>query len=628
MATVTQTPVTTLRRPVEKPTGLWSWFTTVDHKRIGMLYGVSAIVFFIIGGLEALVMRLQLMRPNGTVVSAETFNSLFTMHGTTMIFLVVMPLSVAFFNYIVPLQIGARDVAFPRLNAFSYWVFILGGLILNSSWLLGQAPAMGWFAYAPLTEKAFNLDHSVDFWIIGIQILGVATIAGGINFFVTIINLRAPGMSLMRMPIFCWMTLITNVLMLLAFPVLTVALFELLFDRYFATKFFEPAAGGDPLLWQHLFWVFGHPEVYILILPAMGIVSEVIPVFSRKPLFGYPAMVLAAAAIAFLAAGVWAHHMFTTGIGPIASSFFALSTMLIAIPTGVKVFNWIATLYGGSIDLRPPLLFAVGFVAMFIIGGLSGVMHASPPVDTQHQDTYFVVAHFHYVLFGGSMFGLFAGLHYWFPKFTGRMLNDALGKWTFWLMLIGFNVTFFPMHFVGVDGMPRRIYTYPEGMGWDFWNFVETIGSWILAFSVLIFLINAYRSWRYGEVAGNDPWDGATLEWSIPGPPPSFNFAQVPRVTARDAFWVEKRATQAAAEVGLAPRAQTAVAVVDDPVGLGIHMPNPSYYPLVTAVGVALLLGGFLLSPYMLFGFVPVVSVIGIIVTLAGIYGWSFEPAS
>ncbi|HET8631354.1 MAG TPA: cytochrome c oxidase subunit I [Thermomicrobiales bacterium] len=628
MATVTQTPVTTLRRPVEKPTGLWSWFTTVDHKRIGLLYGVSAICFFIIGGIEALIMRLQLMRPNGTVVSAETFNSLFTMHGTTMIFLVVMPLSVAFFNYIVPLQIGARDVAFPRLNAFSYWVFILGGLILNSSWLLGQAPAMGWFAYAPLTEKAFNLDHSVDFWIIGIQILGIATIAGGLNFFVTIINLRAPGMSLMRMPIFCWMTLITNVLMLLAFPVLTVALFELMFDRYFATKFFEPAAGGDPLLWQHLFWVFGHPEVYILILPAMGIVSEVIPVFSRKPLFGYPAMVLAAAAIAFLAAGVWAHHMFTTGIGPIASSFFALSTMLIAVPTGVKVFNWIATLYGGSIDPKPPLLFAVGFVAMFIIGGLSGVMHASPPVDTQHQDTYFVVAHFHYVLFGGSMFGLFAGLHYWFPKFTGRMLNDALGKWTFWLMLIGFNVTFFPMHFVGVDGMPRRIYTYPEGMGWDFWNFVETIGSWILAFSVLIFLINAYRSWRFGEVAGNDPWDGATLEWSIPGPPPSFNFAQIPRVTARDAFWVEKRATQAAAEVGLAPKAQTAVAVVDDPAALGIHMPNPSYYPLITACGVALILGGFLLSPYMLFGFLPIVSVIGIVVILAGIYGWSYEPVS
>jgi cytochrome c oxidase subunit 1 len=626
MATVTQTPVTTLRRPVEKPTGLWSWFTTVDHKRIGLLYGVSAIVFFIIGGIEALIMRLQLMRPNGTVVSAETFNSLFTMHGTTMIFLVVMPLSVAFFNYIVPLQIGARDVAFPRLNAFSYWVFILGGLILNSSWLLGQAPAMGWFAYAPLTEKAFNLDHSVDFWIIGIQILGIATIAGGLNFFVTIINLRAPGMSLMRMPIFCWMTLITNVLMLLAFPVLTVALFELLFDRYFATKFFEPAAGGDPLLWQHLFWVFGHPEVYILILPAMGIVSEVIPVFSRKPLFGYPAMVLAAAAIAFLAAGVWAHHMFTTGIGPIASSFFALSTMLIAVPTGVKVFNWLATLYGGSIDPKPPLLFAVGFVAMFVIGGLSGVMHASPPIDTQHQDTYFVVAHFHYVLFGGSMFGLFAGLHYWFPKFTGRLLNDTLGKWTFWLMLIGFNVTFFPMHFVGVDGMPRRIYTYPEGMGWDFWNFVETIGSWILAFSVLIFLINAFRSWRFGEVAGNDPWDGATLEWSIPGPPPSFNFAQIPRVTARDAFWVEKRATQAAAEVGLAPKAQTAVAVVDDPVALGIHMPNPSYYPLVTAIGVSLILGGFLLSPYMLFGFVPVVSLIGIVVTLAGIYGWSYEP--
>jgi cytochrome c oxidase subunit I len=597
----------------------------VDHKRIGILYGVSAIAFFLVGGIEALIMRLQLMRPNGTVVGADTFNALFTMHGTTMIFLAIMPLSVAFFNYIVPLQIGARDVAFPRLNAFSYWVFLIGGLVLNSSWLLGQAPAMGWFAYAPLTERAFMPDRTVDFWIVGLQILGVATIAGALNFFVTIINLRAPGMTLMRMPIFTWMTLITTILILLAFPVITIALFQILFDRHFGTNFFNHLAGGDPLLWQHIFWVFGHPEVYILILPAMGIVSEVLPVFSRKPLFGYAAMVLASAAIAFLSASVWAHHMFTVGMGPIANSFFALSTMLIAVPTGVKVFNWMGTLYRGSINLKTPLLFGVGFVSMFVIGGLTGVMHASPPIDTQHQDSYFVVAHFHYVLFGGSMLGLFAGLHYWFPKWTGRMLDERLGQATFWTMLVGFNVTFFPMHFLGVNGMPRRIYTYPSGLGWEFWNVVATVGSWLLAFSVLLFLINAIKSWRGGEPSGNDPWDGATLEWAIPSPPPVYNFAKIPTVTARDALWVEKRAEELAAEVGLDPR--PAATVVEDPAALNIHMPNPSYWPLVAAVGTSLVFAGFLLSPYIVWGFLPIVSVLGVLILVVGIYGWSFEPA-
>lgn len=625
MATAVHAPKGTAVRVKEEPTGLWSWITTVDCKRIGILYGVSAIVFFVIGGIEALIIRLQLMRPNNNLVTAETYNSLFTMHGTTMIFLAVMPLSVAFFNYLIPLQIGARDVAFPRLNAFSYWTFLFGGLVLNSSWLLGQAPAMGWFAYAPLTERAFSPDRSVDFWIVGLQILGVATIAGALNFFVTIINLRAPGMHLMRMPIFVWMTLITSILILLAFPVITIALFMILFDRFFATNFFNSSLGGDPLLWQHIFWVFGHPEVYILILPAMGIVSEIFPVFSRKPLFGYSAMVLAAAAIAFLSAGVWAHHMFTTGIGPVATSFFALSTMLIAVPTGVKVFNWIATLFQGSIQLRAPLLFAVGFVAMFIIGGLSGVMHASPPIDTQQQDTYFVVAHFHYVLFGGSMFGLFAGLHYWFPKFTGRMLNEKLSQATFWFMLFGFNVTFFPFHFLGANGMPRRIYTYPSGMGWDFWNLVSTVGSWFLAFSVLLFLINAVRSWRSGELAGNDPWDGATLEWAIPSPPPVYHFAVIPTVTSRDALWVEKRAEETALEVGLAPKPPLPAPA--DAAALNIHLPSPSFWPLVTSAGLAMTFAGFLLSPYMI-SFIPAMSVVGVIILIVGIYGWSFEPPS
>src|SRR5512137_901033 len=435
-------------------TGLWSWITTVDHKRIGILYGATAFLFFLLGGLEAEVIRLQLAKPDNKLVTPEFYNQLFTMHGTTMIFLGVMPLSAMFFNYLIPLMIGARDVAFPRLNAFSYWVFLLGGLFLNSSFLFGAAPNAGWFGYANLTSKQFSPGLNVDFWLMGLQILGVASLAAAVNFFVTIINLRAPGMKLMRMPMFVWMSFITQVLLLLAFPVITVALIMLMFDRLFGTHFFVPAGGGDPILWQHLFWIFGHPEVYILILPAFGIISEVLPVFSRKPLFGYTFIAWSGVAIGFLSFTVCAHHMFAVGLPVIAQDFFASATTLIAIPTAVKIFNWIGTIWGGSLQFKTPMLFALGFIAMFIIGGLSGVMHASPPADLQQTDTYFVVAHIHYVLFGGSMLGIFAGLYYWFPKMTGRLLNERLGKAHFWLTLIGMNVTFFPMHFVGLLGMP------------------------------------------------------------------------------------------------------------------------------------------------------------------------------
>src|SRR5512134_269574 len=457
-------------------TGLWSWLTTVDHKRIGILYGVSAFVFFLIGGLEALLLRIQLGTAENTFLSPELYNQLFTMHGTTMIFLAVMPLNAMFFNYLIPIQIGARDVAFPRLNAFSYWVFLFGGLFLNASFLFNAAPNAGWFGYANLTGTEFSPGLNADFWMMGLQILGISSLAAAVNFFVTVLNLRAPGMKLMRMPMFTWMSFITQVLILLAFPVITVALILLTMDRVAGTGFYVPAAGGDPMLWQHLFWIFGHPEVYILILPAFGIVSEVLPVFSRKPLFGYAAMVFSGAFIAFLGFGVWSHHMFATGMGPFADSFFAISTMLIAVPTGVKIFNWLGTLWGGSLQFKTPLYFAVGMVAMFIIGGLSGVMHSSPPADLQQTDTYFVVAHFHYVLFGGSIFGLTAGAYYWFPKMFGRMLNETIGKWHFWLMFIGFNVTFFPMHFLGLNGMPRRVYTYSEGLNFEFWNQVQTWG--------------------------------------------------------------------------------------------------------------------------------------------------------
>jgi cytochrome c oxidase subunit 1 len=597
--------------PHGEKTGLWSWITTVDHKRIGILYGATAFFFFLLGGVEALLLRIQLGAPDNTFLSPETYNELFTMHGTTMIFLAIMPLSAMFFNYMIPLLIGARDVAFPRLNAFSYWVFLLGGLFLNASWFFGHAPDQGWFGYANLTSRQFSPGPNVDFWMFGLQILGIASLAAAVNFFVTVINLRAPGMTLMRMPMFVWMSFITQVLLLLAFPVITVALILLMFDRFFGTHFFVPSGGGDPILWQHLFWIFGHPEVYILILPAFGIISEVLPVFSRKPLFGYAAMVFSGVFIAFLGFGVWSHHMFSTAMGPIADTFFALTTMLIAVPTGVKIFNWIGTMWGGSLQFRTPMYFAVAFIAMFIIGGLSGVMHSSPPADLQQTDTYFVVAHFHYVLFGGSIFGLTAGAYYWWPKMFGRMLNERLGKIHFWLMLIGFNLTFFPMHWVGLNGMPRRVYTYPAGLGFEVLNQLETVGSFILALGFLVFLVNIVQSWRGPRNAPADPWNGATLEWAIPSPPQEFNFAETPVVHGRDALWEAKRQRR-----GPLPEPQRVS-------GAGIHLPNPSYWPAVSALGVAgVFVGVMLIGHTGAWGIIAAGALL-----FFGVYRWAFEPA-
>ena len=593
----------------EEKTGLWSWLTTVDHKRIGILYGATAFFFFLLGGLEALLIRIQLARPDNNFIDPDTYNQLFTMHGTTMIFLAIMPLSSMFFNYLIPLMIGARDVAFPRLNAFSYWVFLLGGLFLNASFLFGAAPDSGWYGYANLTSRQFSPGPNVDFWNMGLQVLGVASLAAAVNFFVTIINLRAPGMTMMRMPMFVWMSFITQVLLLLAFPVIAVALILLMFDRFFGTHFFVPTGGGDPLLWQHFFWIFGHPEVYILILPAFGIVSEVLPVFSRKPLFGYAAMVFSGVFIAFLGFGVWSHHMFTTGMGPIADTFFSLSTMLIAIPTGVKIFNWMGTMWFGSLQFRTPMYFAVGFIAMFIIGGLSGVMHSSPPADLQQNDTYFIVAHFHYVLFGGSIFALTAGAYYWWPKMFGRMLDEGLGKLHFWLMLIGFNLTFFPMHMVGLNGMPRRTYTYPAELGFATLNQIETAGSFILGLAFLVFLWNVFQTSRKPRGAVADPWNGATLEWAIPSPPPEWNFDRLPVVEGRDPLWEEKRKHGAR---------------LPEPVvgtGAGIHLPNPSYWPLVTAVGVTAVFIGIMMSPK--WGAWGIVA--GVALLFFGLYSWLFE---
>ncbi len=640
MVTISEAITGALRRPTSYE-GWWGWVTTVDHKRIGVLYGVTAFIFFLLAGVEALMMRTQLAGPSQDIVSPEVFSQLFTMHALTMIFLAIMPLGAAFFNFIIPLQIGARDVAFPRLNALSYWIFLAGGIMLNSGWFLGGSPNVGWFAYAPITQGTYNPGHGVDFYVMGLLVLGTASMAAAFNFIVTIVNMRAPGMSLMRLPVFTWMTLVTSFLIILAFPVITVGLIELLFDRTFGTNFFNPTAGGNPVLWQHLFWVFGHPEVYILILPAMGIISEILPTFSRKPLFGYALVVLSGILIGFISWGVWSHHMFTVGLGPYANAVFSLSTMVVAIPTGVKIFNWIATLWGGSINIKTPLLFAVGFIALFIIGGLSGVMHSAASSDYQQQDTYFIVAHIHYVLFGGSIFAIFSGIYYWWPKITGRMLSDTLGKLHFWAMFIGFNVTFFPMHFVGMDGMPRRIYTYDAGMGWDLWNGVATGGAFLLGASTLIFIHNAFRSLRKGERAGNDPWDGRTLEWSIPSPPPVYNFATIPTVHGRDAYWEQKYGNgdhpapvpvagasnghQGEHTTGHGQSSSTAEHGGEHQEGHhGIHMPGLSYYPVLVALGMVMAGYGVIYHETLTWALAAVGGAIG----LASIYAWSFERAS
>ncbi|HET8770652.1 MAG TPA: cytochrome c oxidase subunit I [Gemmatimonadaceae bacterium] len=620
---------------VEK-TGIWSWITTVDHKRIGQLYLWSSLFFFMVGGLEALIIRTQLAQPNMGFVSAEMYNQLFTMHGTTMIFLVVMPLSAAFFNFLIPLQLGARDVAFPRLNAFSYWVYVLGGVFISLPILFQVAPNGGWFGYAPLTTPQFSTGINIDFWVIGLQILGISSLAAAFNFITTIINMRAPGMTLMRMPMFTWMSFVTQFLIILSFPAITVALFFLQMDRFFGTTFYSIAAGADPLLWQHLFWVFGHPEVYILILPAFGLVSEIIPTFSKKPLFGYNVMVYSGIMIGFLGFGVWAHHMFAVGMGAVADSIFSTMTMLIAIPTGVKIFNWIATMWSGEIRFTVAMKFAIALVAMFIIGGISGVMHSSPPADLQQTDTYFIVAHFHYVLFGGSMMAIFGAIYFYFPKMTGRLMSEKIGNWHFWLNFIGFNLTFFPMHFSGLLGMPRRIYTYDAGQGWELFNLISTAGTYLLFVSTLIFAWNFLRSRTRGERAGNDPWGAPTLEWSIPSPVPEYNFAQIPSVTSRYPLWDVKHPELTS---GIDHSSADAMTVSDahavpvheelerrSPESLGIPMPFPTAKPLVAAFMIVVMFSGllFLRNASHAVGLTLLIG--GAIATFTAFYSWLTAP--
>ncbi len=518
---------------VKQPRGIVAWLTTVDHKKIGILYLWTALAFFILGGILALFVRAELALPGQQIVSAANYNRIFSLHGTTMIFLFVIPiLAGGFGNYLVPLQIGARDMAFPRLNALSYWTYIFGGLVLYASYLLpGGGANIAWTGYPPLSNAQFSPQIGIDMWAIGLFIIGASSTIGAVNFITTILNMRAPGMTLFKMPTLTWTVLVMAFMVLMATPMLSGGLAMQIADRNFGTSFFA-AQTGDPVLWQHVFWFYSHPAVYIMVLPAMGIVSEVLPVFSRKPLFGYTAIVWSTIAIGILGFATWAHHMFTAGLPPILEAFFILSTMIIAVPTGVKIFNWIFTMIGGSLRFDTPMLFTLGFLSMFVIGGISGVVQAVLPVDRQVHDTYWVVAHLHYVLFGGSVFGIFSGLYFWMPKMFGWKLGEKLGKLQFWLMFVGFNLTFFPMHILGLLGMPRRYFDYPADRGWTEWNFAATVGAFIIALAVLVFLINFALSARRREMAGDDPWEADTLEWATTSPPPDYNFARIPKVTS------------------------------------------------------------------------------------------------
>ena len=623
------TPTTTyglLKRPVST-TGWRSWVFTVDHKKLGIMYGATAMFFFIVGGVEALLIRLQLAAPNGKVLNADLYNQMFTMHATTMVFLFVMPMAAGFANYFVPLQIGARDVAFPRLNAFGFWALLFGGIFLNLAWFLGGAADGGWFMYAPNSGPVFSPSNGVDFWALGLQIAGIASLTGAINLIITVLNMRAPGMSLMKMPIFTWMITVVQFLLLFAIPVITVALFLLSFQRNFGAQFFDVAAGADPLLWQHLFWIFGHPEVYVLILPSFGIVSEVLPVFSRKPLFGYPFVVFSGAAIGFVGWGVWAHHMFASGLGPVSVAVFSLTTMAIAVPTGVKIINWTLTMWSGKLWFTTAMKFSIGLIVLFTVGGLSGVTHAVAPSDTQQTDTYYIVAHFHYVLFGGAVLGIFSGFYYWWPKVFGKMLNEKLGSWNFWLMVIGLNLTFGPMHILGLQGQPRRMYQWTEARAGEgffnlaFWNLIASIGSFILAVGILMFLINVLITARNPQKAPLDPWNARSLEWMTTNPPKEHNFDVIPTVHHLDDFFHQKYEEDVATHTMKQVRtAEEIMAEQERNADKHIHMPSPSYWPIVLAFGLPVITFGLIYS--------HLISVVGGVIVLFAAYGWALESST
>jgi cytochrome c oxidase subunit 1/cytochrome c oxidase subunit I+III len=603
-------PATTerLTRLWPPPRSILAWLATVDHKKLGTRYIVTAFVFFALGGVEAAVMRAQLARPEAQLLSPEAYNQLFTMHGVTMMFLFVQPVLSGFSFYLTPLMIGARELAFPRLNSFSYYVFLLAGVFIYTSFLIGAAPNAGWFNYTPLSSSLYNSGPNIDFYALGLLFLGISTTAGAINAIVSILKLRAPGMSVDRMPLFLWSSLTMSVSVVFAIPALSAALLFLELERHWGFVFFDSRFGGNPMLWQQLFWVFGHPWVYIVFLPATGMLSMVIPTFSRRPMVGHTFIALATVVTGFVGFGVWLHHMFADGLPQLSMSFFGAASITISIPSAVQIFAWLATMYYGRVIFATPMLFALGFIVQFVIGGISGVMTAAVPFDWQATDTYFVVAHIHYVLAGGTLFGVFAGIYYWFPKMFGRMLDERLGKLSFWVMFVGFNVGFFPMHVSGLLGMPRRVYTYAPSPGVDAANLISTIGAYVFAIGVLVTLWNVVRSRATGAVAGPNPWGAATLEWLAASPPEDYNFASMPVVSGRDPLWTNAVSAGPAYDADrLTPRTST----LDADIETAVELPDDNYWPVAAAVTLLVAFGALLTRWYWLFGLALAATLLG-----------------
>jgi cytochrome c oxidase subunit 1 len=589
------------------PPGWCGWFCAINHKTVSVRFIIASMVFFLAGGMLALLMRLQLAQPSLRLVSPELYNQLFTMHGTTMMFLFAVPVMQAVAVYLVPLMIGARSIAFPRMNAFAFWIFVFGGIMLYAAFLAGQGPDSGWFAYAPLTELSYSPGKGVDYWAQMITFTEVSGVMEAIVIITTILKMRAPGMTLRRMPLFVWGMLVTSVMVLFALPAVMLSSTALITDRLVQTHFYTPAQYGDVLLWQHLFWFFGHPEVYLIFLPPLGFISSIIATFARRPVFGYTAMVLSLVATGFLAFGLWVHHMFATNLPELGKAFFTAASLLIALPTAVQIFCWIATLWRGRLNFRTPLLFVLAFFAILLLGGLTGLMLASVPLDLQLHDTYFVVAHLHYVLMGGAVFPLFGAFFYWFPKFSGRMLSERLGQWQFWLFFIGFNLSFFPMHVLGLRGMPRRVYSYGAEMGWGPLNLAATAGALLIALSVLLFIINVMRSYRHGLPAGNNPWGGGTLEWSIASPPPPSNFHLPPVVHSRFPLWQQGGTPRHVSGLSDTEREILITSGPDARPDHRLRLPEPSAWPFLTAVATTILFIGSIYTPWaVVWGAVPV----------------------
>ncbi|HEY4368713.1 MAG TPA: cytochrome c oxidase subunit I [Steroidobacteraceae bacterium] len=587
-----------LTRTWATPRGWWGALATVDHKDIARRYLVTAGVFFVGAGMLAFVMRLQLSRAENTLIGPDLYNQLFTMHGTTMMFLFAVPVMQAVAIYLVPLIAGTRAIAFPRLTAFSYWIYVFGGVMVWVAFALNIGPDAGWFAYTPLSGPQYSPGKRVDFWAQMITYTEVSGLATAVSIVATILKMRAPGMSLSRMPLFLWAMLVTNLMVLFAMPAVMLASSFLIMDRLVGTHFFNAAEGGDALLWQHLFWFFGHPEVYIIFIPALGMVSSIVATAARRPIFAYPLMVLALIAISFMAFGLWVHHMFATGLPRLGNSFYTAASMAISLPSGVQIFCWIATLYLGKARFNVALLFVIGFIVIFVLGGLTGVMLASVPLDLQLHDTYFVVAHFHYVLIGGAVFPLIGAVYYWYPKVVGRLLSERLGKWNFWTLFIGFNVTFFPMHYLGLAGMPRRIYTYASGLGWDGLNLLATLGASLLGVGVLLLLVNMIRSARVGPLASPNPWEAGTLEWATTSPPPPYNFPHIPLVTADEPLWRERDHLSVMRGLRLDKRELVVTTVVEARADLREPVARPSLWPLLTAIATGGMFLASIFSPW------------------------------